>query len=169
MHIRYYAHILNLIVTKGLKKVDDSIARVRSVVKYVKSSPGRFENFKGCIERKQLTFKGLLCLDVPTRWNSTFFILEGAEKCQAAFQLMEEFDKIFKLQRLRKKHEKKGLRPLTCAYWNCIRIFLKFLKNFIMSQCDFRGLCIVHIIYTSKKFVAFKCIYKSILIQVIMY
>jgi len=28
-------------------------------------------------------------LDVPTRWNSTFKMLEGAEKCQSAFELME--------------------------------------------------------------------------------
>jgi hypothetical protein len=66
MHIRCYAHILNLIVTEGLKRVEDSIMRVRSGVKYVKSSPARFVKFKGCIERKQLAFKGLLCLDVLT-------------------------------------------------------------------------------------------------------
>jgi hypothetical protein len=67
MHMRCCVHILNLIVTKGLKEVVDSIVRVRSAVKYVKSSLARFEKFKGCIEREQLTFKGLLCLDVLTR------------------------------------------------------------------------------------------------------
>jgi hypothetical protein len=33
-----------------------------------------------------------LYLDVPIRWNSTFKMLEGAEKCQSAFELMEELD-----------------------------------------------------------------------------
>jgi hypothetical protein len=67
MHMRYCARILNLIVIESLKEVDDSIVRVKSAVKYVKFLPGRFENFKVCIEREQLTFKGFLCLDVPTR------------------------------------------------------------------------------------------------------
>jgi hypothetical protein len=76
-------------LSEGLKEVDDSIVKVRSVVKYMKSSPSRFENFKTCIERETITFKGLLCIDVPTRWNSTFKMLEDAEKCQNAFELME--------------------------------------------------------------------------------
>jgi hypothetical protein len=92
MHVRCCAHILNLIVTDGLKEVDESIMRVKSAVKYVKSSPARFESFKTCLERENINFKGLLCLDVPTRWNSTFKMLEGAEKCQSAFELMEELD-----------------------------------------------------------------------------
>jgi hypothetical protein len=106
------------------------IVRVRSAVKYVKSSPARFEMFKVCIEREQLAFKGLLCLDVPARWNTTFFMLEGAEKCQAIFQLMEQFDKKFKPSLIVEKIEKNGLGPPTCVDWNRIRIFLKFLKLF---------------------------------------
>ena len=51
MHMRCCAHILNLIVTEGLKEVDDFVMRVRSAVKYMKSSPARFEKFKVCIER----------------------------------------------------------------------------------------------------------------------
>jgi hypothetical protein len=66
MHVRCCVHILNLIVTEGLKEVDESIMNVRSVVKYVKSSPARFESFKTCLERENINFKGLY-LDVPTR------------------------------------------------------------------------------------------------------
>jgi hypothetical protein len=71
MHMRCCAHILNLIVTDGLKEVSNSIVKVRNTVKYVKSSPSRFEKFKACMETKKIQFKGLLCLDIPTRWNST--------------------------------------------------------------------------------------------------
>ena len=45
MHMTCCAHILNLIVTKGLKEVEESIVRVRSAMKYVKSSPARFEKY----------------------------------------------------------------------------------------------------------------------------
>jgi hypothetical protein len=74
MHMRCCVHILNLIVSGsgGLKEVSDFIVRVRNVVKYVKSSPLRFKKFKGCVEREKLSFKGFLCLAVPTRWNSTY-------------------------------------------------------------------------------------------------
>jgi len=92
IHVRYCTHILNLIVSEGLKEVEDSIVRVTGAVKYVKSSPSRFENYKTCMERVQLTFNGLLCLDVSTRLNSTFKMLKGAKKCQNAFELMEEHD-----------------------------------------------------------------------------
>jgi hypothetical protein len=116
MHMRYCAYILNLIVTEGLKEVEDSIMRNRSAVKYVKSSPVRFEKFKGCIEREQLTFKGLLCLDVSTRWNSTFFMLEGVKKCQSAFQLMEEVDKNFKTALNEEKNERGFGTSYICSF-----------------------------------------------------
>jgi hypothetical protein len=60
MHVRCCAHILNLIVSDGLKEVDESIVKVRSAVKYVKSSPQRFENFKYCMEREKNCFQGFI-------------------------------------------------------------------------------------------------------------
>jgi len=89
MHMRCCAHILNLIVTDGLKEVSDSIVNVRNAVKYVKSSPLRFEKFKACMEIEKIQFKDLLCLDVPVIWNSTYKMLKAAEKCQNALHLME--------------------------------------------------------------------------------
>jgi hypothetical protein len=91
MHVRCYAHILNLIVSEGLKEVE-SIVKIRSAVKYVKSSSARFESIKTCMEREKLNYKGFLCLDVSTRWNSTFKMLKSAEKCQNVFKLLEEYD-----------------------------------------------------------------------------
>ncbi|KAF7137434.1 hypothetical protein RHSIM_Rhsim07G0172000 [Rhododendron simsii] len=41
LHVRCCAHILNLVVREGLKDVDVSIARVRNIVRYVRSSPQR--------------------------------------------------------------------------------------------------------------------------------
>jgi hypothetical protein len=50
MHMRCCAHILNLIVTNGLKEVSDSIVKVWNAVKHVKYSPSRFEKFKAYME-----------------------------------------------------------------------------------------------------------------------
>ncbi|XP_075675034.1 zinc finger BED domain-containing protein RICESLEEPER 1-like [Castanea sativa] len=42
IHMRCFAHILNLIVQSGLKSIHESIAKVRNAVRYVRASPARF-------------------------------------------------------------------------------------------------------------------------------
>ncbi|KAK2645509.1 hypothetical protein Ddye_020704 [Dipteronia dyeriana] len=46
LHVRFCAHILNLIASDGLKDLHDSIVAIRNAVKYVKSSPSRLDRFK---------------------------------------------------------------------------------------------------------------------------
>ena len=53
LHMHCCAHILNLIVQDGLKDLNESIVMVHNVVKYVKSSPNRFEKFKACVEKEK--------------------------------------------------------------------------------------------------------------------
>jgi hypothetical protein len=67
IHVRCSAHILNIIVHEGLKDVDDSIIKIREIVKYVKSSPQRLALFKSCAERKSIECNASLKLDVSTR------------------------------------------------------------------------------------------------------
>ena len=93
--MRCYAHIFNSIVQDGLKDLNESIVKVRNVVRYVKSSPNRFEKFKACVEKEKIQSKSLLCLDVSTRWNSTYLMLESALKFVATFERMEEDDGYF--------------------------------------------------------------------------
>lgn len=50
LHMRCFAHIISLIVGDGLREFDRSIARVRAVVKYVRSEPSRLVKFKKCVE-----------------------------------------------------------------------------------------------------------------------
>jgi hypothetical protein len=136
MHVRCCAYILNLIVTEGLKEVDESIMKVRSVVKYVKSSPARFESFKTYLERENINFKGFLCLNISTRWNSTFKMLEGAKKCQSAFELMEELDGYYGPALW---DGKKGLGLPNCDDSARIKVFLKFLKFFYEAKMRLSG------------------------------
>ena len=85
MHMRCCAYILNLIVREGLKEIDASIAKVLEAMRYVKSSPNRNQNFRSFIERLGMESKSLLCLDLPTRWNLTYLMLEIAEKFEKVF------------------------------------------------------------------------------------
>ncbi|XP_030939787.1 zinc finger BED domain-containing protein RICESLEEPER 2-like [Quercus lobata] len=92
LHMRCVAHILNLIVQEGLKGIHNSIVKVRNAVRYVKLSPKRMDRFKEAIEDEKIQSKSLLSLDVPTRWNSTYLMLEAAEKFETAFDRMHEED-----------------------------------------------------------------------------
>lgn len=96
LHMRCYAHILNLIVDDRLKKMNESIVRVCDVVRFVRSSPQRLGIFKHCAEKEKISTKQLVCLDVPTRWNSTYMMLESAENFERAFQRMAEEDTSFR-------------------------------------------------------------------------
>ena len=91
-HMRCAAHILNLIVKDGLSMVKDSISRIRGVVRYVRSSPARSKLFDECALKSKVQCKGSVCLDVPTRWNSTFIMLDLALKFEKAFKRMKQED-----------------------------------------------------------------------------
>ena len=47
-------HILNLTVQDGLKDLNESIVKVCNVIRYVKSSPNRFEKFMACVEKEKI-------------------------------------------------------------------------------------------------------------------
>ena len=75
--------------------------------------------------------KALVCLDVPTRWNSTYLILEHALRFIDAFKLLKEEDSLY-LQYFCKedRHGKKSLRPpMSKDCENCSK-FYKFSKTF---------------------------------------
>ncbi|KAK2635899.1 hypothetical protein Ddye_030691 [Dipteronia dyeriana] len=65
---------------------------IRNVVKFVKSSPSRLERFKKDVAHEKIGTKGLVVLDVPTRWNSTYLMLESAVKLRKAFERLGEED-----------------------------------------------------------------------------
>ncbi|EXB38352.1 Putative AC transposase [Morus notabilis] len=81
--------------SEGLKEMHSSITAIRNAVKYVKSSLARLQKFKDCVKQEKVEYKGSLVLDVPTRWNSTYIMLDVAIKFQKAFDRYEEEDEKF--------------------------------------------------------------------------
>ncbi|XP_062012525.1 zinc finger BED domain-containing protein RICESLEEPER 2-like [Rosa rugosa] len=144
MHVRCTAHITNLIVGHGLKRLQKSVLAIRNAVKFVRSSANRLDIFKKTVEKEKLPCKGLVCLDVPTRWNSTYLMLEAALKFKKAFIVMaededsnfanyfkepdEEYDEDGNLVPSKNKRNRVG--PLEVGDWEKAEVFVEFLRVF---------------------------------------
>jgi hypothetical protein len=66
LHVRCCAHIVNLVVKSGLEEHNVSIDKIRTAVRFVRSSPSRLKLFKKCAELEKIASKSLLTLDVET-------------------------------------------------------------------------------------------------------
>lgn len=91
-HVRCSAHILNLIVQDGLKVISESLRKIRESIKYVTASESREILFGKCVDSVGLDLKAGLILDVQTRWNSTYKMLDRAIKYRAAFANLKKID-----------------------------------------------------------------------------
>jgi len=92
-HVCCSAHILNLIVQEGLKAANDTLFRIRESVKYVKGSDGRMRKFEQCVKQVGISTNLGLRLDVTTRWNSTYLMLESALQYEKAFSSLQLIDR----------------------------------------------------------------------------
>uniref|UniRef100_A0A803N0A9 BED-type domain-containing protein n=1 Tax=Chenopodium quinoa TaxID=63459 RepID=A0A803N0A9_CHEQI len=75
-HVRCCAHIINLIVQKGLTCISGILDKIRSFIKLIIKSSHRSEEFYDCAEKIfHLDVKRKLNLDMHVRWNSTYKML----------------------------------------------------------------------------------------------
>ena len=130
LHMRCAAHIVNLIVTSGLKEIHDTIVGIRNVFRYIKLSPSRLQKFKACVEKEKIDHKDLVALDVPTRWNSIYLMLESGLKFQNDFDRMEEDDENYLGYFAKDEHGRKKVGPPLFIDWENARVFVKFLEIF---------------------------------------
>ncbi|XP_057760635.1 zinc finger BED domain-containing protein RICESLEEPER 3-like [Arachis stenosperma] len=94
-HVRCYAHILNLIVQDGLKVASSTFHNIRESIKYVRASEARAIQFRDVL--KSLEISDIrVNLDMPTRWNSTFLMLESALRCERDFVRLSLKDNNFR-------------------------------------------------------------------------
>ncbi|WJX61075.1 cellulase [Trifolium repens] len=134
LHMRCNAHILNLIVVDGLKEIDVSVSRIRAACKFAKASPTRLTTIKKCADAVGVSTKALVTLDVQTRWNSTYIMLDIAEKYEHAFYRLENDDVAY----VTNLGSELGGCP-NQADWERARVFVKFLKTFYDATLSFSG------------------------------
>ncbi|XP_074360856.1 zinc finger BED domain-containing protein RICESLEEPER 2-like [Apium graveolens] len=94
-HARCCAHILNLCVQDCLNPTEDIVDKVRDGVKYIAASESRRIKFAEISKSLGLKCKKLI-LDVPTRWNSTYNMLECAIQFKNFFLIYSTSDPGFK-------------------------------------------------------------------------
>ncbi|KAM5570626.1 zinc finger BED domain-containing protein RICESLEEPER 2-like [Rosa sericea] len=146
MHVRCLAHIVNLIVRSGLHIMERSVASIRNAIRYVRSSQARTDAFKVCMEQTKVECKKICILDVPTRWNSTYLMLDTALELRKAFDRMAEdedvkyksyFDEEEELEEEeddqvvhRSRTPRKRVGPPKDEDWEKAEIFVNFLRVF---------------------------------------
>ncbi|CAG8842418.1 18722_t:CDS:2, partial [Racocetra persica] len=80
---RCLAHIINLIVQDGIKKISNIIKKVRDCVKAIHTSPKCRQAFVDACDYEVIDII-IPSLDCTTRWNSTYNMLNSAIKVKQA-------------------------------------------------------------------------------------
>ena len=94
--MRCGAHILNLIVQEGLKVIDDSMIKIRETMEYLKGSKSRMCRFDECTKIVDIKRTKGLCLDVCTRWNATYDMIDSTTRYHSVLNHLAEEDANFK-------------------------------------------------------------------------
>ncbi|KAK9757677.1 hypothetical protein RND81_01G178600 [Saponaria officinalis] len=124
LHMRCAAHILNLVVKDGLKDLLKAVAKIRALVRYVRSSPARKKKFEACVVEEKIESKSSVCLDVETRWNSTYLMLESSLKFKKAFGNLYGKDSTLQKEMIELGDD------VTGEEWKQVSYLLPFLKVF---------------------------------------
>ncbi|XP_058103795.1 zinc finger BED domain-containing protein RICESLEEPER 1-like isoform X3 [Magnolia sinica] len=137
-HVRCCTHVLNLIVHDGLEAICEVTKKVREVVKFVKSSQLRQHMFNGIARQVRAPQKKLI-LDVPTRWKSTYMMLETALEFKDVISLLAECDSNLKAAPSTEEWEK---ARLTC---DCLKLFYDVSRIFSGTKYPTANRCFAEI------------------------
>ncbi|XP_062099936.1 zinc finger BED domain-containing protein RICESLEEPER 2-like [Humulus lupulus] len=92
LHMRCYAHILNLIVKDDLSIIGDSIDKIRDSVVYLSGTLKRYGKFEDTARSLEVTCTKKLSLDCQTRLNSTYLMLNIALLYSRVFERLKIHD-----------------------------------------------------------------------------
>ncbi|CAN1340484.1 Zinc finger BED domain-containing protein RICESLEEPER 2 [Linum perenne] len=139
LHVRCVAHIINLIVQDGLEEIGISVRRVREACKWIRGSSARTETFKRAAANMLLTCKQELQVDMPTRWNATYTMLEHAEPYENAFRCYESMVPSFVTDLNKVLHAGVVVGPPGPNDWIKVRWMMEYLKKFYDLTCLVSG------------------------------
>ena len=97
-HAHSCAHIVNLIVNDGMEPLQPLIGNLRETVKYLKKSPSHMSNFLSYCKSLSIKVGKGLCLDVATRWSSTYRMIDACTLYKEAFHEYAQSDPNYEWQ-----------------------------------------------------------------------
>ncbi|CAN0917081.1 Putative AC transposase [Linum grandiflorum] len=136
LHVRCVAHIINLVVTEGLREIGISVRRVRECVKWVNSSPAREETFEVAVAACRILSKKKMCMDVPTRWNSTYLMLQSTIPFEMAIDFLPKMNRAYEVEMNQKMyedeemHQKVPMGPATLQDFVKVKKMVEYLHRF---------------------------------------
>ncbi|CAN1347528.1 Zinc finger BED domain-containing protein RICESLEEPER 2 [Linum perenne] len=130
LQVRCVCHIINLVVQDGLNKIGMSDRRVREEVRWVRASPAREECFRNDVAIKKMKCKKMPLLDVPTRCNSTFSMLDTASAYENALKVLENMESNFVEDLEAKTYQGEVIGVPSSSDWESVRVLPSHLKFF---------------------------------------
>ncbi|KAJ4761783.1 Zinc finger BED domain-containing protein DAYSLEEPER [Rhynchospora pubera] len=124
-HQRCGCHILNLIVQDGISVVTDEIEKIRETMKYLRHSQARMERFQLAASQVKVPFKKP-AWDVPTRWNSTYLMLDLALQLRKSIERYATLDKHYTIK-------------IDDLEWEALEALMDCLKVFYAATLKFSG------------------------------
>ena len=94
-HVCCGAHILNLSIQDGLKVINEVVYNLCESVKYARGSDHMKLRFSQCLLELPFLTSKKVHQDIPTRWNSTYLMIETCLKYRDAFSHKSRIDKYF--------------------------------------------------------------------------
>ncbi|CAN6228583.1 unnamed protein product, partial [Urochloa humidicola] len=91
-HHRCAAHVINLICKAGFEIINPIVHKIRESVKYVHGSTSRKQKFEEIIKQLGITYRRRPNIDIATRWNSTYLMLEICLNLKRAFESLAQQD-----------------------------------------------------------------------------
>ncbi|KAJ4951059.1 hypothetical protein NE237_027891 [Protea cynaroides] len=91
-----YAHVLSSLAQDALTAVREIVNKVRTSVKFVKTSETHEEKFTELKEQLQVPSRKTLFLDDETKWNTTYLMLVVALELKEVFSCLDTSDPEYK-------------------------------------------------------------------------
>ncbi|KAL5564090.1 hypothetical protein UlMin_027254 [Ulmus minor] len=116
--VRSASHILHSIVQDAIEALQEVIQKIQGSIRHVRSSQLIQTKFSEIALQVGIDSQKILVLDCPSRWNSTYYMLETALEYRSAFSLLQE-------------HDPSCTSALTDTEWEWAAAITGYLKLFV--------------------------------------